>query len=152
MTVASVGTIRDAIATRLATLGEPLRVYDTMPESVSLPQVAIIRPVPNPTGSWWASAPTGVLVYRFEIDLFIDTQRGLAKAQDAMDGYISPAGTHADSIENNLEDRTTSDNLTTYTTSVKVDQFRGYDFTTLHEQDGVLHVTIPVECLIDGDG
>jgi len=145
-----IGTIRGYIQARLATLPEPLRAYDTFDEDVRLPVVAIVYPTPPPDqAGLWLGAPGCAVRYNFVLEIWADTQAGVVRAQNRLDAYISPTGTHANSVEDNLESRTVDDNLTTYTTSVKVGAFGSYGFGSLNGQDGLMVVTIPVEVYCD---
>lgn len=137
--------MRDAIQTRLATLDAPLRAYDTFDEQIHAPISVIVYPA-----RWqWLTAPSCAVAYNFSLELWVDCQAGVARAQDTLDAYLSPTGTNDNSIEGKLEDRTIDDDLTTYTTSVKVDPFTSYGFGSLNGHDGMLVATVPVELYLD---
>ena len=151
MAAQSIGTMRDYIQTRLATLAAPLRAYDTFDENVHVPVAVIVYPTPPPdAGGFWLGHPSCSVRYNFMLEIWVDTQSGVVRAQDTMDAYLSPSGTHANSVEACLESRTVADNLTTYTTSVKVDAFTSYGWGALNEQSGrMLVATVPVEVYCD---
>lgn len=151
MAAKDIGTIRDYIQTRLATLAEPLRAYDTFDENVHLPVAVIVYPASPPDAAgFWIAHPACSIRYNFMLEIWVDTQAGVVRAQDTMDAYLSPTGTNDSSIENCLEDRTVDDNLTTYTTSVLVSAFTSYGWGALNEQTGsMLVATVPVEVLCD---
>jgi len=151
MSAQDIGTIRDAIQTRLRTLSEPLRAYDVFEENVHLPIAVIVYPVPPPDSNGFMMGGPGACAYRynFMLEIWVDTQAGVVRAQDTMDAYLSPTGTNDNSIENCLESRSTADDLTNYTTSVYVGAFRSYGFGSLNGADGLLVATVPVEVYCD---
>lgn len=149
MTAPDIGSMRNYIQARLQTLSEPLKVYDVFDESTHVPQAVVIYPQSPQTGTFWLGEPGCSVRYGFRLEFWIDTQAGLARAQDSMDGYVSPSGTHANSVENCLESRSVDDNLTTYTTSVKVDPFTTYALVSTTDGGRYLVATIPVETFSD---
>lgn len=150
MSAQDIGTIRDAIQTRLRTLSEPLRAYDVFEENVHLPIAVIVYPVSPPDGRFGMGGPGACAYqYNFVLEIWVDTQAGVVRAQDTMDAYLSPTDTNSNSIEACLESRTVSDALTSYTTSVYVGAFRSYGFGSLNGADGLLVATVPVEVYCD---
>jgi len=144
MTAPDIGTMRDAIQARLATLPAPLRAYDVFDENVTLPQAVVVYPK-SPAREFWLGHPSCSIVYNFTLEIYVDCQAGSVRAQNTMDAFLSPTGTNTNSIEGCLESRTTADDLTTYTTSVKVDPFTSYGFRA----EGVLVAAVPVEVFCD---
>lgn len=89
--MATIGAIRDALATRLTTAISGFRVKDTTPSTV-IPPVAVIRYKGPVDGAY---ATFGGNAYdEFEIAVLVPFP-SVERAQDALDGYRSKSGTNS---------------------------------------------------------
>lgn len=152
-----IGTARDALQTRLGNLSDAVS-YDvaTGNENARMNKV-ILQVFPAPpigTGGFWPghAGDDCPIRYGFVVQAWSSTAGGLAKAQDRLDGFISPAGTHANSIENALEDPDgdySGDALDTMASSVRVSPFQSYGFAALNSDTAnALMATMQVEVLL----
>ena len=84
----NVATIRDNLATRLATI-TGLRVFDTLPDQLNYPGLAIGHvegPRQATIGGYWSLALQLVL-------MAAPAELGVARGQDAADPYLATSGT-----------------------------------------------------------
>lgn len=137
---ADVGAVRTAIAQLLADLPDPLRAVDVSAGN-EFPPCAIVYPRPAPESSGFRPTNCG-LRYYFTIEAHASLAGGTDNAQRAMDTYISPSGTHANSIEGALwADKT----LGGLASTLVVDQFRTYALGRLNsEKPNTIVATIPL--------
>lgn len=147
-----IGTARDALQTRLANLPNVV-AFDvaTGSEDARMANGVIVQvfPLARETEFW----PTqmrgdGPLTYHFMVYLWVALTRGVSVAQDILDGYISPRGTHDNSVQGILEDTTnyTTDALATLADSVRVGGFTSYRYGQLNTQGdpNTLAAALPV--------
>lgn len=87
--MASLGTLRTNLQTRLATL-QGLRVYDTHPDNL-LPPCAVVTPIgADHEQTFGDGAETR---YRFEVRLYMTVAGGFGNAQERMDVYLNTSST-----------------------------------------------------------
>lgn len=98
--MATVGTIRDALKTRLATISG-LRTHDVWPDTISVP-AALIKPRRLGQEVQFSGNQHRDI---YEITVIVQAAGGLGRAQDALDAYVSRTGTN--SIEAAIEGDTT---------------------------------------------
>lgn len=147
-----IGTARDALQSRLGNLTGVV-AYDvaTGNENARLNNVIVqVFPTPVTGGFWPGHAGDGCPIrYTFVVQVWSNLAGGLAKAQERLDPYLSPAGTHANSIEGMLEDPNGTydgDTFDTLIQSVKVDPFTTYSFAALNSDTAnTIMATIPLE-------
>lgn len=152
-----IGAVRDAIQTRLGNLSDAVS-YDvaTGNENARMNKVILqVFPAPPVGGFWPGHAGSSCPIrYGFVIQAWASTAGGLAKAQDRLDGFLSPAGTHANSIEDVLEDPDgdyASDTLDTLASSVRVSPFQSYGLAALNSDTAnAIMATLQVEVLLPG--
>lgn len=155
MPPADIGTVRTAIAARLATLDSPLVAYGRATGRERLPRSVVVFPAPpaassvNPDADFYVGTG-GAVQYNFELEIWVGLGVGVKEAQDVLDTYISPSASSANSVEGKLEDRTIADDLTSLTTSVKVSPFTRYAYGRLNAtgEPNALVATVPVECYV----
>lgn len=154
-----IGTARTALQTRLnrldgviafdvATGNENARMNNTV--------IQIFPVTPTATGGFWPGHPGAScpVQLNFIIQVWASISAGIDKGQDRLDGFLSPSGTHTNSIENCLEDPSgtyAGDALDTLVSTIKVDPFTGYGFGALNSDTAnSIMATIPVELLLPG--
>lgn len=157
-----IGTVRDAIQTRLANLSHvaPYDVATGREQERLGAGMAVLQVWP---GQWRGGSPgsgfyvgcvseTSPLRYNFTVEVWVGLARSLAAAQDRLDGFLSPAGTHSDSVQGVLEDMPgtySGDALDILASSIKADQFESYSFGMLNsDKVNALTARIPVEVLL----
>lgn len=147
-----IGTARDALQTRLANLPNVV-AFDvaTGSEDARMANGVIVQvfPAPPEGGQFWPTQMRGdgPITYQFVVYLWVALTRGVSVAQDILDGYISPRGTHANSVQAVLEDTTTySDALDTLADAVRVGGFTLYRYGQLNTQGdpNTLAAALPV--------
>lgn len=154
-----IGTARDALQTRLATLPHVI-AFDvaTGSEDTRLASGVIVQvfPAPPDGGNFWPTnkrGAGGALWYRFTLTLWVSLHRGVAAAQDILDGYISPKGTHTNSVQTVLEDvsGTYSDALDSLADDVQVGAFQRYVYGQLNTDSGAnsLTASVPVWVMVN---
>jgi hypothetical protein len=152
-----IGTARTALQSRLGNLSGVV-AYDvaTGNENTRANNTIIqIFPAPAP-GGFWPGHPGDACPVRlnFIIQLWASIAAGIDKAQDRIDGFLSPSGTHDNSIEGILEDPDGTydgDTFDVLVQTVKVDQFTTYGFGALNSTEAnSIMATIPVELLLAG--
>ena len=149
-----IGTARTALQSRLANLSG-VAAYDVATGNENARGATVIQvfPAPNPGGFWPGHPGSGCPVrLNFIIQIWASIAAGIDKAQDRIDGFLSPSGEHTNSIEGMLEDPSGTydgDTFDTLVKSVKVDQFTTYGFGALNSDTAnTITATIPVELLI----
>ena len=146
--MADIGTLRDALQTRLDTVSG-LLPYDVATGHERMP-CSIVLPAP---GGGWETAgitdtsPSGVDKQRFYIEVYVSLAGGLARAQDQLDSFISPTG--STSIERAIyADKTLGGSAD----STRVFRFDRYQWARLNEPPqnppNALYARIPVEVLV----
>lgn len=152
-----IGTARTALQTRLANLSGVV-AYDvaTGNENARMHNTVIqIFPV-TPSGGFWPGHAGDNCAVRlnFIIQVWASISAGIDKGQDRLDGFLSPSGSHANSIENCLEDPSgtyAGDALDLLVSTIKVDPFTGYGFGALNSDTAnSIMATIPVELFLPG--
>ena len=83
----SISGIRDAIKTGLETISG-LKAYDTVPDVIRTPCAFVLPKL----GEYDFTASTSCYRMDMEITLLIGRQGDIQASQDAIDGYIAPAG------------------------------------------------------------
>lgn len=152
-----IGTARDALQARLANLTDAVS-YDvaTGNENARMNRVILqVFPTPPVGGFWPGGAGSSCPIrYTFIIQAWASIAAGISKAQDKLDAFISPTGTHANSIEGVLEDPDGTydgDALDDLASSVTVGVFQGYSLAALNsDAANTIMATIPVDVLIPG--
>jgi len=147
-----IGTVRDALQTRLSTLPNGIAFdVSTGSEDARMANGVIVQVFPTPPdgGQHWPTMKRGdgAIHYTFTVYLWVGLGRGLSIAQDVLDSYISPRGTHANSVQGVLEDRTLfSDALLTLTDYVRVGGFTAYRLGQLNTEGApnALTAVVPV--------
>jgi len=154
-----IGTARTALQSRLAELTGVV-AYDvaTGNENARMNNTVIqVFPVPGAGGFWPGHPGAGCSVrLNFIIQIWASIHAGIDKGQERLDGFISPSGTHTNSIENVLEDPDgtyAGDTLATLlgAGTIRVDQFTNYAFGALNSDvANSITATIPVELMLPG--
>lgn len=157
-----IGTVRDALQARLANLPN-VAAYDTATgkEHERLATgLVVIQVWP---GTWRGGGPgngfyigcvssTSPLRYNFTLEVWSSLARSLSASQDKIDGYISPAGTHDNSIQGILEDEAhtySGDALDLLVSSIDCGQFESYQFGALNSDTAnAIVARMPVELLL----
>lgn len=165
---ADIGTTRDALQARLNAADAGLIAYDVATGSEdkrwsSGSVIGIIFPQPSPSGSFYmtTAAPSGhPIVYHFVLELWASLARGVSVAQDALDPFLSPAGTNTKSIEGIIEDPDDTyagDDLNDIVgadsnsrRACYVNQFTGYSFGRLNTDaaPNAMVARIPIEVYV----
>lgn len=137
---ADIGVVRAAIAAALAQLPDPLMSYEVGAGS-EFPPCAIVFPRPSPEAGGFHPTNSGFR-YDFVIEMHTALAGGVDQAQRAMDTYVSPRGTHANSVEGALLANPT---LSGIVKGTYVEQFRTYTLGRLNSKEpNTIMATIPL--------
>lgn len=148
-----IGTVRDAMRTRLANLPNVVAFdVSTGAEDARMANGVVVQifPAPPEGGQHWPTMKRGdgALMYTFQVYLWVSLTRGVSVAQDILDSYVSPRGTHTNSVQGVLEDAATyaGDALATLADYVRVGGFTAYRFGQLNTEGppNALTAVLPV--------
>jgi hypothetical protein len=134
--MSTVTQIRDALATRLATISG-LRAHATHPDTINAP-AAVVRPDRRDFSLSMGSAPGAANSIAFVVTLYAaSAENGLERGQAALDAYLDDSG--SSSIKAAIEgDRTLGGTVTTCRV------VRWYDYDT-YEAGGIEYVACRFE-------